>query len=296
MLFGLDIASYQGYPDFVQLAEEGHSFCITKVTGEQHYVNPFWARNMASARAAGMVVGGYDWVECQSGDAPTAAAEDYLRVLGERQVGDLLTVDFETPEWHTGPLGRDIEAWMRTYLYTLRDKGGQPVIVYTAPYFLLETRALGWEWLGRDFLLWQAAPGQDAMLPDDARWPVTPLPWTSTLIHQHQWHATSDAVRGEFDRNRFRGTRAELFGYGLPGPKEAGEVQEPAAGKFTAYINARNEPIFVWNAGGQTPRIDGINVQDLGLSVESATEPGALLDISIQNNVVGVYHERKVQP
>ncbi len=186
---------------------------------------------------------------------------------------------------------------MQTYLYTLKEESGQPVIIYTAPYFLQDTGAANWAWLAKDFLYWIAAPGPEAMLPDDAPWPGGNLvkPWSSALLHQHQWHATSAAVAGEFDRNRFRGTRAELAAYGKPGavvPQE-GTVIEPAEGKFTAYINQAGNPIFVWNAGGTTPRIDGINVVDLGLSVESATEPGVILDRSIVANEVKPYHDRR---
>lgn len=306
MIFGLDIASYQLTPDFAQLAVEGHDFCISKVTGEGQYVNPYWATNRDRARAAGLIFGTYDWVEPQRWAHEVDAeydAGDYLRVVdsaGGRLPGELLCVDFETPDWHTGPLGRDIEEAFKTYLYTLSDREGQPVIVYTAPYFLEETGASGWAWMceANGFHLWQAAPGA-GMMADDSFWPGTPAPFTSTLIHQHQWHATSGAVSVEFDRNRFRGTREELAAYGLPGSvpvpvtPQGEEVQEPATDKFTAYINDNGETIFVWNAGGNTKRIDGINVQDLGVSVESATEPGVILDRSIQANVVQVWHDRR---
>jgi lysozyme len=304
MLYGLDIASYQGLPDFARLRTEGHDFMITKATGEGQYVNPYWSQNRDNARAAGLIVGTYDWVEPQGAQTGADAALDYLRVVdsaGGRLPGELLCVDFETPAWASGPLGAAIEPWMREYLYALRDKGGQPVIVYTAPYFLAETGAARWDWLGRDFLYWIAAPGPRAMLPDDAPWPGGALvaPWPEALIHQHQWHATSGAVAGEFDRDRFGGTRAGLAAHGLPGavpvpptPQE-GDVREPATDHFTAYINDNGETIFAWNAGGQTRRIDGINVQDLGVSVESATEPGVILDRSIQANVVQVWHDRR---
>lgn len=214
--FGIDYASYQGLPNFATLVAEGHDFAIGKVTGEGDYITPHWEASRSNARSAGLIAGTYDWVEPQGSQHGAAAAVDYLRVIGERLPGDLLCVDFETPEWATGPLGRNIEVWMREYLYTLRDSGRQPVIVYTARYFLQETGADGWDWLGRDFLYWQAAPG-DGMMADDSFWPATTAPFTSTLIHQHQWHATSHAIAGEFDRNRFRGTRDELAAYGKPG-------------------------------------------------------------------------------
>lgn len=310
MLLGLDHASHQGHIDMAQLVQEGHTFEIGKATGEGDYTNPYYRANHERAVAAGMITGSYDWVEPQDARSGAWLAEDYLRVIGSRPQGHLLTVDFETPEWFTGPRGRNIEGFMRDYLYTLKEKSGQPVIVYTAPYYLIETGAQHWSWLGQDFLYWMAAPGAATgthdQMPDSAGWPgVVTGPWSAVTLHQHQWYARSTAIGSgaNFDRNRFRGTRAELLALGNGGGKvlekvkqEVGVVQEPAAGKWTAYINDKDEPIFVWNAGGNTKRIDGINVVDLGMSVESMTEPGEILDISIQNNTAHPYRDRKLPP
>lgn len=63
-----------------------------------------------------------------------------------------------------------------------------------------------------------------------------------------------------------------------------GEVREPAEGEFTAYQNAKGQTIFVWNAGGEAVRTDGIAALDLGVSVENAA--GEKYDRSIQDNVV----------
>lgn len=301
MIYGWDGASYQGLPDVALLQREGNLFCFEKCTGEGNYVNPFWRTVRDACREVGVVFGSYDWVEPQRWAGPwdaQEAARDFLRTVGEVRPGELILVDFETPDWATGPYKQFIEAPMQTYLYTLLAESLQQVVVYTAPYFLEETGASGWDWLGRDFILWQAAPGKDAMLPDNAPWPGTPRPWKVTTIHQHQWHATSAGVVGEFDRNRFEGTAEDLRMLGGEGTlnkesEETGEVQEPPEGKYTVYINARGNPIFVWNVGGQTSRIDGINVRDLGVSVESATEPGVILDRSIQDQEVRPYHDRR---
>lgn len=298
MLFGIDCASHQGYPDWMQLRDEGHDFMITKVNGEHNYVNPYWRDNHDRARAAGMVPGTYDWVEPQNAawQSGEDAAADYLRTIGTRRLGSLLTVDFESPEWHTGILGGHIEAWMQEYLYTLKERSGQPVIVYTAPYFLRETGAIDWEWLGQDFIYWMAAPGGATgthdMMADNAPWPgpITE-PWDIVTIHQHQWFARSSAVVGHFDRNRFRGSRAQLEA--LAGIERSGIVQEPEEGKYTAYINTKGQPIFVWNMGGETPQILGIDIKDMGMTVQSATEPDKQISASIQNNAVGLHHESK---
>lgn len=275
MIYGVDVASWQGYPDWPGLAAEGHDFMISKVTGEGAYVNPYAATNIQRARAAGLIVGAYDWVEPQGSMTGADAARSFLRALdavAPSQPGDLLCVDFETPDWYTGPLGRDIEPFMNVYLYTLRNEGKQPVIVYTAPYFLLETGAKDWAWLAQDFHYWIAAPGPLAQLPDDAPWPGGSLvkPWGSALLHQHQWHALSSAVAGEFDRNRFQGTREQLAAHGRGGASQGGDVKEPAAGTADQYLNERGELIAVINYGGEAKEILGVDYADVGGRVRNA--------------------------
>lgn len=298
MLYGYDYASHQGYPDWNSL-KDGHDFAICKTTGEGNYVNPYAAVNLRRSHDAGLVTGAYDWVEPQNaGRLPTGedAAADYLRVLDSLEAwrpGFLLCVDWESPEWATGPLGTAVEEYMRRYFYFLRDhnKGRQPVIVYTAPYFLSETGGLNWPWLGRDFLYWMAAPGNAApthQVPDNAPWPgpQTP-PWQEVTIHQHQWYATDPGVVGYIDRNRFRGDRNALLrlGYGGGGQQEEGQVIEPPAGKWTVYVNAQGETLMALNYGGQTTPdgIVGARIVDAGVSVKSFTEPGMVLDRSFKD-------------
>jgi GH25 family lysozyme M1 (1,4-beta-N-acetylmuramidase) len=310
---GYDYASHQDYPDWGRLAV-GHDFAICKVTGEGAYINPYAELNLARSHAAGLLSGAYDWVEPQNSPLlPTGedAANDYLRVLdavGAWRPGFLLGVDWETPQWFTGPLGRNVEEYMRRYFFRLRDeyvrRGGRRVLCYTAPYFLQETGGVNWSWLPEVADYWMAAPGDatgpDDMLPDTAprQTPLGP-PWSVVTMQQHQWYASAPGLVGQIDRDRFFGTRAQLAALGLGSQdldKTGGDdVKEPPEGKFTAYVNSQGNPIFVWNMGGTAGPggIRGINVQDLGMTVDSASEPGVPLDRSIQGNVVQLYHDRR---
>lgn len=296
LLFGVDIYSGQGYPNLPQLEAEGHSFILSKATGEGDYVNPYWIKNREETRKTSMIFGTYDWVEPQSGNSGASDAANYWRVInspGPLLPGEFVTVDFETPDWWKGPEGHNIEGFMREYLYTLWDLAQQPIGIYTATYFLQETGAVGWDWLSdQRFFYWQAAPGSVAMMPDNSFWPATSPPFSRTVLHQHQWHAHSPAVQMEFDRNRFWGTREELLTFGKPGTPAGGqgEVQEPAAGKVAWYINAEGNPIFVWNPGGHTKKIRGVDIANLGMTVESLTEPGTLVGISIFNGETQPWH------
>lgn len=315
--YGMDYASWQGRPDFPKLEGEGITFAITKVTGEGNYVNPYWHENTIAARFARIVSGFYDWVEPQGwandGDG-TASAHDYAGVITPAlQPGDLICVDFETPQWNIGPLGTAIESAFKAYMFGLRDTLVAPIIIYTGPYFLDETGAREWTWLteANGFYLWEAAPGA-GMLPDDAGWLPVERPFTKPAIfHQHQWYATSDAVVGQFDRDRFQGTADDLARYGVPNhflskaplnpsgtlaaalAQIGGDVKEPAEGKYTAYINDDGAAIVVLNFGGKTGRIAGVAIKDVGVTVESATEPGVLEDRSFKDEAAQPWNERR---
>ena len=102
----------------------------------------------------------------------------------------------------------------------------------------------------------------------------------SALLHPIQGFSAWEAGNAAFQANAMRQAYALL----PEGTIEEGEVKEPAPGTWHTYVNARNEPIFVWNPGGQTRRIIAPNVADLGMTVESFTEEGMVLDVSVQQN------------
>jgi len=167
------------------------------------------------------------------------------------------------------------------------------------------------------FYFWEAAPGA-GMLSDDAAWPPGYAPFGRPRWHQHQWYATSDAVVGQFDRDRFDGDVAALAAFGVPNHdlskkqplpatdpggaiagalgqegnvvKEPNVVREPAEGKYTAYINDAGQTIFVANMGGEAVQVDGIAVVDLGVSV--INKDGDKYDRSIQGDAIQAWHDR----
>lgn len=307
LLLGTDMYSGQGHPDVARLADQGYAFFFEKATGEGDYVNPYRNGNRRAVRKlnadAGrrrMYYGDYDWVEPhRAAFLPGAeAAVDYWRVINADapvEDGDFVNVDYESNIWFTGILGRNIEPFMRPYLYTLSDLARRIIVIYTAKYFLDETGAASWSWLADEgrFALWQAAPGPGGTMPDNSFWPSTPAPFLHTVIHQHDWHGTSDAVQMEFDRNRFWGTFDDLGKYArIFGSQEGGEVKEPPAGKVSWYVNDNGEPIMVWNMGGKTEKIRSVNIVNLGMEVDSATREGVIVGRSIFNGVQQDFYER----
>lgn len=310
MLYGVDLYSGQGVLSTEQWRrlhqEEGVCYAICKATGEGAYFNGTYFTNRDNVRRLNqqlgyhaIIWGSYDWFEPSMAGMMSgqAAALDYLSAIGPRDTGHLLMVDFESPIWNTGPLGRNIEAYCREYFMTLSEESGQMVGVYYGPYFPIDTGANRWAWLGDTsrFYAWVAAPGKDQQLPNDTPWPgdTLAMPLPEVIIHQHQWHTRFAATGGtEWDGNRFRGSAPELLVYGNRGGDavvQQTKVTLPPDGKWSEGITEDGVPYIIWNMGGKTTGFDGIAIRDMGASVLSFTEPGMILDRSIQDNVVHPY-------
>jgi len=63
---GLDVSTYQGYPDFAKVKAAGWSFIIHKLTEGHTFKDPKAARNIPAAKAAGMHVGVYHFMRAQT--------------------------------------------------------------------------------------------------------------------------------------------------------------------------------------------------------------------------------------
>lgn len=110
-IYGQDWASYQ----VAQPATAGISFAIVKVTEGTGYINPKWAQQRDTARAAGLVVGYYHYPHM--GASPQVEADRFLS-LAQPAPGELVVLDWEgydpanTGVPHATQLAYK-EAWLR---------------------------------------------------------------------------------------------------------------------------------------------------------------------------------------
>lgn len=74
---GVDIASFQGLPDWQKVSEAGYRFAYVKTTQYPRYVNPFGAQQRREAFHAGFLVGNYCYGVASQGHA-SAQAEMFL--------------------------------------------------------------------------------------------------------------------------------------------------------------------------------------------------------------------------
>lgn len=191
-LRGPDVSHYQhrnGQPiDWSSVRRSGRSFAILKATEGTGLVDPWFARDWAAARRAGVVRGAYHYASpSQSADAQ--AAHVVATVGTTREAGDLpIVLDLES----TGGLGtRALVAWAHTFLDGVQRRTGRLPVLYTYPYF------------------WQTAMGNNRSFGAYPLWLAAyrsssppPLPgWSQWTIWQHTSSARIPGISGPVDEN-----------------------------------------------------------------------------------------------
>jgi lysozyme len=113
MIYGVDLASYQGAPDFARVRQSGYVFLITKVSEGITYTFPGFRRNRTEGHRVDMGVGFYHFAR---GGNPTGEADYFLGAIGALEPGEVLVLDWEIQ--HPDPVGW-CHAWLsRCYART----------------------------------------------------------------------------------------------------------------------------------------------------------------------------------
>lgn len=128
MVKGIDVSHYQndaGAIDWKKVKAAGYEFVYIKATEALVYVDKYYSKNIADARAAGLVVGSYHFAR---GNDPVKEADHFLSVVGKMQESDFLVLDWEiefsNPDyWCRTFLDRCYEkTTVRPFLYTNNDR------------------------------------------------------------------------------------------------------------------------------------------------------------------------------
>ncbi len=199
---GIDVSHYQGPPSHPRIewplvARAGHAFAICKLSQGSGFVDPHAARNLREARAAGLRVGVYHYLDRRV-DALEQAAHFAAAYAPVRDPGDLRPwLDLE--EGAGGGQGARALVWLRAVEAALGVRPG----VYTSPAFAAET-GLGAHLELAGYPLWVAHWGVDR--------PMRCPPWQADAWTV--WQTEGDTGRcpgvvGACDLNR---AKASLLG------------------------------------------------------------------------------------
>src|SRR6478735_11057373 len=157
---GVDVSSWQ-HPtssaadiNWAQVAGAGHDFAIIKATESTTYKNPFYAADIANARAAGLVVGAYHFARpALPLSTAQAQARYFVATTGSMRTARTLppVLDIEA----NGGLSKaDTVAWAKSFLSTVRTLTGRTPMIYSYDSFL--RNSLGNTTALKDYPLWYA--------------------------------------------------------------------------------------------------------------------------------------------
>ena len=212
-IYGVDVASYQGKPDWRKVYNSGIRFAFSKVTEGSSYVNPTWIYNRAGMAALGkeFLPGAYHFLRGDSD--PAAQARHFLSKAGDVS-GLAVALDVEAH----GAKGTHARAWVAEFK---RLTGGHPVIGYYPRWY--------WEQTGRPDLsffdsIWQShyVSGTGSASSLYAKAPSSwwePFGGEPISILQYSSSASVPGIDGRCDVNAFRGTLDQLRALAL-GTKE----------------------------------------------------------------------------
>lgn len=209
MLYGVDVASYQGYPDWKRVYDSGIRFAFSKVTENTGYVNPTWKHNRDGMTSLDeFLPGAYHFLHGGNG---AEQARYFLRHAGD-VTGFAVALDVEAS-------GADA-ATAREWVAEFKDAtGGHPVIGYFPRWY--------WEQQGRPDLtffdtIWQSHYVSGSGSPA-ALYGKVPSSWWEPFggepisILQFSSSGSVPGISGRCDVNAFRGTLAELKEIALGG-------------------------------------------------------------------------------
>lgn len=257
---GIDIANYQGFPNFDVLKQAGYSFVIAKATEGTGYQNENFTYQWSKPREAGLYRGAYHFGRPDRNSAE-AEAEFFTNVVVSNglEVGDFLALDFE----HRADVnsfgvararGVDLGLWALQFLKAVEARVGFAPLIYTGMNHVTEEQLWRFPELGR-FGLWLAYWGNNP--------PPPPAPWELVAFWQDNVWGFVPGVSGEVDHDYFMGDEASIPLYGkrsepIPIPEpvpfpEPGPEDPPPAPERPAILKAmdalEDHPISPENYG-----------------------------------------------
>jgi GH25 family lysozyme M1 (1,4-beta-N-acetylmuramidase) len=215
---GIDCASYQGVPNFVQVAASGRSFCYLKSSDGASSSYPSLDPQYQGATAAGMITGLYHYA--QPALTPEANADAF-----SAQVNRLGAIVGHLPpclDLETG--SGNLSSWAQRFVTRLRaNTGCIRVMVYSNASFF--QNQITESWMDSNIALWIASWGTAPGKPS----------YTSPRVALHQYSSTGlvSGIAGNVDLSYAIWPLSTL----VPG-SEAPPVTTPPAASATSVLTA----------------------------------------------------------
>ena len=127
----LDVSKWQGEIDVAAVADDGVEVVYIRSSVGSSYVDPYFERNYTQAKANGLKVGFYHYVNARTVEEAQQEAQFFAATVRGKQPECRLAMDFE----YFGDLTVDqINAISRAFLETLQQASGKEVALYSNSY------------------------------------------------------------------------------------------------------------------------------------------------------------------
>lgn len=186
---GIDVARYQGEPDWAAVRGAGYLFTYIKATEGVGYVSPTLESQLAGARAAGMVTGLYHFARPDTNTAQQDAAEFAVQLsrLASSAPGNLPPcLDIETD-------GPELANWVTGFVDALRGHTGRHEVMVHASASWFHGRLHTDSWADSGVFLWVAHHGREPGRPGYLTGRVS--------MHQHASDGRVPGIAGHADLN-----------------------------------------------------------------------------------------------
>ena len=231
-VLGIDIASYQ-HPngaaiDWATVAAN-RRFVIIKASEGSSYTNPYYSEDSQKARAAGMVVGAYHWLNYNSSAVPQA--DHFIASIGGALPdGDLPPMlDVEEVESSHTPAQR--VAYMQGWLDRVEQVTGRKPMIYSGSWYWSGYLGNPTGYAGVYPMVWAAYVSGCPSVPDD-------FPGL-TMWQYLGSDGVTPGIQGACDQDKFYGTEAELLALAHSSGGDAlAMMRDPAA-----YAPPRNTDV-----------------------------------------------------
>lgn len=249
---GVDVADYQhsngAAIDWSQVAAAGYKFAFVKATEGDYYANPYYASDLAQAKAAGLYVTGYHFAIPNVSDGASQA--DYALANGGY-----------APDGRTLPLALDIEynpygaecygltpaqmvSWISVFTAEVQRVTSQQPVIYTTA-----------DW-------WDTCTGDSTAFGPDPLWvagyvsggPPIPAGWGKWTFWQYTSRGSVPGITGRVDVSYFLQAAVRLL--------DPGNQQDAVGTAIKLQVTSLNA------ADGQSPQFAASGLPP-GLSISS---------------------------
>ena len=207
---GIDVSHHNGNIDFKLVAADGISFVFIKATQGKSFRSTKFLQFVKDAKAAGLLIGAYHYVDDSAGsvDAAKAEAQNFYRAI--QDAGGIGTFDLPpVMDYESNKNGHSkatITAVAKTFLEEMHKLTGVKPLVYTYPAFIGNFTGLS------SYPLWIAR--YSTQTPADAsgwtRWDYWQYSDGAAGGYLPRGNRKVDGVSGNVDLNEFDGNVAEL--------------------------------------------------------------------------------------